>query len=69
LAHRAAGLAPPIQMCDALSRNFPKLPKPLEIIVGNCNAHYPDSRFIQSLAGGLSVDGPGRGAATAVCSR
>ena len=39
LAHRAAGLAPPIQMCDALSRNFPKLPKPLEIIVGNCNAH------------------------------
>jgi len=39
LAHRAAGLAPPIQMCDALSRNFPKLPKPLEIIVGICNAH------------------------------
>ena len=39
LAHRAAGLAPPIQMCDALSRNFPKLPKPLEIMVGNCNAH------------------------------
>ena len=39
LAQRAAGLAPPIQMCDALSRNFPKLPKPLEIIVGNCNAH------------------------------
>jgi hypothetical protein len=38
-AHRAAGLAPPIQMCDALSRNFPKLPKPLEIMVGNCNAH------------------------------
>ncbi len=35
LAHRAAGLAPPIQMCDALSRNFPKLPKPLEIMVGN----------------------------------
>jgi hypothetical protein len=26
-------------MCDALSRNFPKLPKPLEIMVGNCNAH------------------------------
>jgi hypothetical protein len=39
LAQRAAGLAPPIQMCDALSRNFPKLPKPLEIMVGNCNAH------------------------------
>jgi len=39
LAHRAAGLAPPIQMCDALSRNFPKLPKPLEITLGHCNAH------------------------------
>ena len=31
LAPRAAGLALPIQMSDALSRNFPKLPKPLEI--------------------------------------
>jgi transposase len=36
LARRAAGLAPPIQMCDALSRN---LPKPLATIVGNCLAH------------------------------
>ena len=26
-------------MCDAVSCNFSKLPKPLEIIVGNCNAH------------------------------
>jgi hypothetical protein len=26
-------------MCDALSRNLPKLPKKLEIMVGNCNAH------------------------------
>ena len=26
-------------MCDALSRNLPKLPKPLETIVGNCLAH------------------------------
>jgi hypothetical protein len=39
LAHRAEGLSPPIQMCDALSRNLPKLPKKLEIMVGNCNAH------------------------------
>ena len=39
LAQRAAELAPPIQMCDALSRNFPKLAKPLEIMVGNCTAH------------------------------
>ena len=39
LAHRAKGLSPPIQMCDALSRNLPKLPRKLEIIVGYCLAH------------------------------
>ncbi len=39
LAERAQGLAPPIQMCDALSRNLPKLPRKLEIIVGYCLAH------------------------------
>jgi hypothetical protein len=39
LAQRAAGLPPPIQMCDALSRNLPKLSKPLDILVGHCNAH------------------------------
>ena len=39
LVHRAKGLSPPIQMCDALSRNLPKLPEKLEIMVGNCNAH------------------------------
>jgi transposase len=36
LAQRAADLAPPIQMCDALSRN---LPAELETIVANCLAH------------------------------
>ena len=36
LARRAADLAPPIQMCDALSRN---LPKTLEVILGHCLAH------------------------------
>lgn len=36
LRHRAEELAPPIQMCDALSRN---LPKELETIVANCLAH------------------------------
>ena len=36
LAERAAALAPPIQMCDALSRN---LPGELETIVANCLAH------------------------------
>jgi len=39
LEHRAEGLSPPMQMCDALSRNLPKLPKKLEILVGHCNAH------------------------------
>ncbi|MCK5803568.1 MAG: IS66 family transposase [Lentisphaeria bacterium] len=36
LANRAKALAPPIQMCDALSRN---LPAELETIVANCLAH------------------------------
>jgi transposase len=36
LAERAADLGPPIQMCDALSRN---LPKPLDVILGHCLAH------------------------------
>lgn len=36
LAERTADLGPPIQMCDALSRN---LPKPLAFIVGHCLAH------------------------------
>jgi hypothetical protein len=36
LAQRAQALAPPIQMCDALSRN---LPAELETIVANCLAH------------------------------
>src|ERR1019366_5244 len=43
---RAQGLAPPIQMCDALSRNRPKLPEKLEILLGNCNAHAR-RRFVQ----------------------
>jgi transposase len=36
LAQRAQTLPPPIQMCDALSRN---LPKELETIVANCLSH------------------------------
>ncbi len=36
LAQRAAELAPPIQMCDALSRNFPA---ELKTILANCLAH------------------------------
>jgi transposase len=36
LRHRAAELPPPIQMCDALSRN---LPGELQTILGHCLAH------------------------------
>ena len=36
LAHRAEELPPPIQMCDALSRN---LPGELQTILANCLAH------------------------------
>ena len=43
---RVAELAPPIQMCDALSRNLPKLPEKLEVIVGHCLAHAR-RRFVE----------------------
>ena len=46
LAERAKGLAPPIQMSDALSRNVPKLETKLEILWGNCTAHAR-RRFVQ----------------------
>jgi transposase len=36
LTQRTEGLSPPIQMCDALSRNVPKLDATL---LANCNAH------------------------------
>jgi transposase len=36
LKHRVPGLAPPIQMCDALSRNSPKL---IETLLANCLTH------------------------------
>ena len=39
LKQRSPGLPPPIQMCDALSRNVPKLPAPLQTLLANCNAH------------------------------
>jgi transposase len=46
LRQRAAELAPPMQMCDALSRNLPKLPEKLEVIVGYCLAHAR-RRFVE----------------------
>jgi hypothetical protein len=39
LKRRAAGLPRPIQMCDALSPNAPKLAPELEPLRGNCLAH------------------------------
>ena len=39
LKQRSPDLPPPIQMCDALSRNVPKLPQPLATLQANCNAH------------------------------
>jgi transposase len=39
LRERAAQLSPPIQMGDALSRNVPKLPAGVEILLAKCLAH------------------------------
>jgi len=40
LEHRVAGLPPPIQMCDALSRNLlDELPDGLRVIVAHCLVH------------------------------
>jgi transposase len=39
LEHRTADLARPLQMCDALSRNTPKLSDGAEILLANCLAH------------------------------
>lgn len=39
LAHRAAGLAKPVQMCDALCWNTSKLSDGVEVLVANCLAH------------------------------
>jgi len=39
LLKRAAGLPPPIQMCDGLARNEADLPEELQVILSNCNVH------------------------------
>jgi len=39
LKRRASGLAPVIQMCDGLSRNTPRLPEGVELLLANCLAH------------------------------
>jgi len=49
LKRRATERDPPIQMCDALSRNLPKLPEKLKVIVGHCLAHAR-RRFVEVTA-------------------
>jgi transposase len=39
LTRRAAELPPPIQMCDALARNVPKLSRGMEVLLANCLTH------------------------------
>jgi transposase len=39
LRQRASGLSAPIQMCDALSRNVPKLSAGAEALLANCLSH------------------------------
>lgn len=46
LTERTTAMKPPIQMCDALTRNLPKMPEPLEVIVSHCLAHAR-RRFVE----------------------
>ncbi len=48
LKRRDRGLSPPVQMCDALSRNVPHVAAGTEILLANCLAHYLDRGFIWS---------------------
>ncbi len=76
LKERAAGLRPAIQMSDALSRNVPKLPAGVEILIANCLAHgrrqfvdivqnFPDEcRYVLEMLGrvyGYEADARERG--------
>src|SRR5213079_582576 len=47
MKQRAPDLSAPIQMCDALSRNVPKLSSGVEILLANCLAHGR-RQFIQA---------------------
>ena len=67
LKQRSAELPSPIQMCDALSRNVPKLPAGVEILLANCLAHgrrqfvdvaenFPDEcRYVLEMLGQVYV--------------
>jgi len=74
LKRRAAELAAPIQICDALSRNTPKLPG-VEVLRANCLAHgrlqvvdvaanFPEQcRYVLETSRRLAVGRPGSRAA------
>ena len=65
LDHRAGDLATPLQMCDALSRNTPKLKDGAEILLAHCLAHgrrqfvevaanFPEAcRYVLETLGGI----------------
>jgi transposase len=57
LKQRSAELPSPIQMCDALSRNVPRLPAGVEILLANCLAHYLDRGFIWRACAKPSTNG------------
>jgi rubredoxin len=57
LKQRPAGLAPLIQMCDALSWNTSGMPEGVERLLAHCMSHYLDSCIIQSEC---ETDAPGR---------
>jgi len=48
-ARQAQELAPPTQMCDALTRNLPKLLAKLEVIASHCSA-AARRRFVEVVA-------------------
>ena len=49
LQQRAKPSSPPIQMCDALARNIPKLPGGVEILLAHCLAHGR-RQFVEAVA-------------------
>jgi transposase len=65
LKRRAPGLQPLIQMCDALSRNTPKLSEGVRLLLANCLAHgrrqfvevaanFPEEcRYVLEMLGGV----------------
>jgi hypothetical protein len=51
VARRATELPARIQICDALSRNVPKLSPGVEILLANCLAHIRRRRYLIKVLG------------------